>query len=216
MRLLTIIFTFINISVFGQTEKTISKSSIDSLTSISEFIEVRKDTFNYFSIVDTSINQYRLPDNFVKPKKWNDAEKSRIDHEFYGATYPDTFDLQDALATIDTAKNFWTVCAAKSWCIKNYNQAFPFLVARLTIKTKVGLQNTADLIIWDRIGSGDLKFFGHGGGMQEDIFTIAGRASWILNELTGEEFAVVHGSMTEVKAKEYKRLWTEYINELIK
>jgi hypothetical protein len=72
------------------------------------------------------------------------------------------------------------------------------------------------LIIWERIGSGDLKFYGHGGGMQEDIFTIAGRASWILNELTGEEFAVVHCSMTEVQANEYKRLWTEYIIELKK
>jgi hypothetical protein len=216
MRHLTIILTFISISVFGQTERTIAKSSIDSLTSISEFIGVGKDTFHYFSLVDTIINQYRLPDNFVKPKKWNDAEKSRTDYEFYGGTYPDTFDLQDALATIDTAKNFRTVCAAKSWCLKNYNQAFPFLVARLTIKTKVGLENTADLIIWERISSGDLKFYGHGGGMQEDIFTIAGRASWILNELTGEEFAVVHGSMTEVQAKEYKRLWTEYINELKK
>jgi hypothetical protein len=216
MRHLTIILTFISISAFGQTERTIAKSSIDSLTSISEFIGVGKDTFHYFSIVDKSINQYRLPDNFVKPKKWNDAEKSRTDHEFYGGTYADTFDLQDALATIDTAKNFWTVCAAKSWCLKNYNQAFPFLVTRLTIKTKVGLENMADLIIWERIGSGDLKFYGHGGGMQEDIFTIAGRASWILYELTGEEFAVVHVSMTEVQAKEYKRLWAEYINELKK
>jgi len=216
MRLLTILFAFVSISTFGQTEGTIAKSSTDSLTSISVFFGVGKDTFQYFSVVDTTINQYKLPDNFVKPKKWNDTEKSRTEHEFYGGTYPDTFDLKDALAAIDTAKNFWTVCAAKSWCIKNYNQAFPFLVARLTIKTKVGLENTADLIIWERIGSGDLKFYGHGGGMQEDIFTIAGRASWILNELTGEEFAVVHGNMTEVQAKEYKRLWTEYINELKK
>ena len=216
MRLLTIIFTFISISVFGQTERTIAKSSIDTLTSISEFIGAGKDTFHYFSLVDTSINQYRLPDNFVKPKRWNEAEKSRTDQELYGGTYPDTFDLKDALAAIDTAKNLWTLCAAKSWCLKNYSQAFPFLVARLTIKTKVGLENTADLIIWERIGSGDLKFYGHGGGMQDDIFTIAGRASWILNELTGEEFAVVHCSMTEVQANEYKRLWTEYIIELKK
>ena len=216
MRLLTIIFTFISISVFGQTERTIAKSSIDTLTSISEFIGAGKDTFHYFSLVDTSINQYRLPDNFVKPKRWNEAEKSRTDQEFYGGTYRDTFDLKDALAAIDTAKNLWTLCVAKSWCLKNYSQAFPFLVSRLTIKTKVGLENTADLIIWERIGSGDLKFYGHGGGMQEDIFTIAGRASWILNELTGEEFAVVHCSMTEVQANEYKRLWTEYIIELKK
>ena len=216
MRLLTIIFTSICISVFGQKKRTIAKSSIDSLTSISEIIGVGKDTFHYFSVVDTNINQYRLPNNFIKPKKWIEAEKSRTDYEFYEGSYPDTFDLQDALAAIDTAKNFWTVCDAKSWCLKNYNQAFPFLVARLSVKSKVGLENTADLIIWERIESGDLKFYGHGGGMQEDIFTIAGRSSWILNELTGEEFAVVHGSLTEVQGKEYQRLWTEYINGLNK
>lgn len=216
MKLPTIIFTLVSISVFGQTEKTIPISSIDTLTSISEIIGAGRDTFHYFSVNDTSVNQYRLPDHFVKPQNWNNAEKSRTDHEFYGGIYPDTFDLKDALTVIDTAKNFWTVCAAKSWCIKNYNQAFPFLVARLSIKTKVGLENTADLIIWERIGSGDLNFYGHGGSIHEDIFTIAGRASWILNELTGEEFAVVHGSMTEVQAKEFQKLWIEYINELKK
>lgn len=148
MRHLTIILTFISVSVFGQTERTLAISSIDSLTSISEFIGLAKDTFDYFSLVDTSFNKYALPDNFVKSKKWHDAEKARTEHEFYGGTYPTSFKLQDALATIDTAKNFLTVCATKSWCLKNYNQVFPYLVARLTIKTKVGLENTADLIIW--------------------------------------------------------------------
>ena len=82
------------------------------------------------------------------------------------------------------------------------------------MKKKVGLINTADLIIWDRISTGDLEFYGHGAGMQEDIFTIAGRASWILNELTGEEFAVVHGSLSDEQAEEYKRQWKGYIDKL--
>ena len=214
MKHLTIIFALLSIAVFGQTNGSAFTLSSDSLHSILEIAVNRTDTLHYFSIADTTIDQYRLPAHFVKPKNWNDAEKSRTDHEFYGGSYSDTFDLKDALAAIDTAKNFWTVCAAKSWCLKNYYEVFPFLVARLTNKTKVGLENTADLIIWDRIVSGDLKFYGHGGGMNEDIFTVAGRASWILNELTGEEFAVVRTSMTEDQAIAYKKQWIEYINGL--
>ena len=180
------------------------------------YLTLKQESFLYFSMRDTNVQSYQLPENFVKPKKWVDAEKSLVDHEFYGGTYPDTYELKDALSAIDTAKNFSTVCAAKSWCLHNYEQAFPYLVARLTMKTNVGLNNKGDLIIWERILSGDLTFYGHGGGMQEDIFTIAGRASWILNELTGESFAVVHGDLTEELAIEFKRLWVDYVNELEK
>lgn len=179
-----------------------------------EHLTLKQVSFLYFSMSDTNVQSYHLPENFVKPKKWVDAEKSRFDHEFYGGTYPKTYELEDALSAIDTAKNFSTVCAAKSWCLHNYEQVFPFLVARLSMKTFVGLKNTGDLIIWERFLSGDLKFYGHGGGMQEDIFTIAGRASWILNELTGESFAVVHADLTEAQAIEFKRLWVDYVKVL--
>jgi len=216
MKLFLSIVTLIGVSAILQSERTSSIPITESLTSNSETVKIERDTFHYFSIVDTNIYQYKLPDNFVKPKKWRDAEKSRIDYELYGNSYSDTFKLIDALAAIDTAQDFWNVCTAKSWCLKNYNQVFPFLVARLSVKIKIGLVNTADLIIMDRIGSGDLKFYGHGGGMQEDIFTIAGRASWILNELTGEEFAVVHGNMTENQSIEFKKLWLAYLNNLEK
>jgi hypothetical protein len=88
---------------------------------------------------------------------------------------------------------------------------FPHLICRLSNKTKIGLVNTADFIIWDRIRSGELKFYGHGGGMQEDIFTIAGRASWILNWMTGESFASVGIELTPALAKEYQEAWVQYI-----
>ena len=135
--------------------------------------------------------------------------------DWYGSSYPDTFDLQDALALIDTATDL-SFRSAKSWCIKNYKQAFPYLVARLSDKRKIGLKNTADLIIWDRIGTGDLQFYGHGGAITEDVFTVAGRASWILNQLTGEEFAVVHGNLTQEEAEKFKELWIKYVDKLKK
>ena len=64
------------------------------------------------------------------------------------------------------------------------------------------------------MNTGDLKFYGHGGVITEDLFTIAGRASWILNELTGEDFAIVHGNLTQFDAEKFKTLWTDYIDKL--
>lgn len=173
------------------------------------------DTFKYFSIVDTNFSKYKLPDNFKKPEKWLKADEARkgMLGDWYGGSYDDTFNLQNALALIDTATDM-SFGSAKSWCIKNYRQAFPYLIARLSEKRKIALKNTADLIIWDRIASGDLKFYGHGSCITEDLFTVAGRASWILNQLTGENFAEVYGNLTPQDAEKFKKQWTEYINNL--
>lgn len=173
-----------------------------------------KDTFDYFAIADTNYIKYSLPTDFEKPDNWKKAEKSREKFEFYGNSYSDTFSLQVAFSIIDTAKDFGTIMSARSWCLDNYGIAFPYLVTRLSMKKKIGLENSADLIIWDRIRTGDLKFYGHGGGMNEDIFTIAGRASWILNELTGEDFAIVRIGMTNEQAVEFKNMWAKYIEKL--
>lgn len=199
-----------------ETSKPNTIETKNTLQASVELTQVR-DTFQYFLIFDTNYSKYTLPKYFKKPKKWLTADKDRkeMSRDWYGGSYPDSFKLHNALALIDTATDLSFV-SAKSWCIKNYDQAFPYLIARLTDKRKIGLKNTADLIIWDRIGSGDLKFYGHGGIITEDIFTVAGRASWILNQLTGEEFAIVHGDLTQKQAEKFKTLWIEYIKKLKK
>ncbi|MBL4704950.1 MAG: hypothetical protein JKY54_10535 [Flavobacteriales bacterium] len=218
---LYILILFLSIACNAQQNDTIEIDGVKVIGPIRDSVSVTEinfasgiDGFTYFSISDTNYHLYQLPENFVKPQNWRASEESNQEHEFYGNTYPDSFKLADVLAIIDTSTNLWAVCSAKSWCLKNGKESFPYLVTRLSMKKKVGLINTADLIIWDRISTGDLEFYGHGAGMQEDIFTIAGRASWILNELTGEEFAVVHGSLSEEQAEEYKRQWKGYIDKL--
>jgi len=195
---------------FGQKNDSLGIKSIEKI----EF-EI-EDTFDYFILIDTNYNNYSLPTAFEKPKNWKEEEKSRKDFERYGNSYSDSFNLEDALSIIDTAKDFGTIMSAKSWCLDNYETAFPYLVARLSMKKKIGIENSADLIIWDRIRTGDLNFYGHGGGIDEDIFTIAGRASWILNELTGEDFATVQIGLTKEQAIEFKNMWTQYIERLKK
>lgn len=169
------------------------------------------DTLTYFSYQDKNLNQYLLPKTFNKPENWKDKSKEA---EFYGATFSDTLELEKVLSIIDDSIHFEDILIAKSWSIYNYKQIFPHLVSRLSNKKKVGLTNTADLIIWCRIETGDLKFYGHGGGISEDIFTIAGRASWILNEITGEKFASVQCNLTVEESKHFKNKWIEYISEL--
>jgi hypothetical protein len=224
---LYIFLAILNLSVHGQNQDTViiiddykvkvNKNAFDSLKSTVKTIMIGEngvDTFRYFKIVDTNISKYILPNAFSKPKKWQDADICRKDIDAYIICYSNTFDIHDALAIIDTAKDFSTFCVAQDWCIKNYKQAFPHLVVRLSAKQKIGIENSKDLIIWERFETGEMKFYGHGGGMQEDIFTIAGRASWILNELTGENFALVHGNLTELQAAEFKKQWEDYIKEL--
>ena len=191
---------------------TISLLSMNiSLSQTDDIFTKSDDSTKYFSILDTNITKYQLPPIFEKPENWKKKTKQG---ESYPGEKPDTLELSEVLIIIDSSDEFWDICQAKSWCIKNYTIAFPHLISRLSDKRKVGLAGTADLIIWCRITTGDLKFYGHGGVISEDVFTVAGRASWVLNEITGEEFVSVQCDMTEEESEEYKKKWIEYINKL--
>ncbi|XOV68687.1 MAG: hypothetical protein ACFHU9_05795 [Fluviicola sp.] len=219
MKLLTSFVLFFSLSTFAQKD-TIQIDGISVLVDSSIIVKSSllggkgEDRYEYFSLTDTNSIKYKLPTYFVKPKKWEESEKSREKFEAYGNDYPDTFNLHIVLDIIDQERDFTILCSAKSWCMDNPELIFHHLIPRLGNKQKVGLINTADLIIWDRISSGDLDFYGHGGGMSEDIFTISGRASWILNELTGEEFAVVHGNLSQEEANNFKSMWVDYLMDL--
>lgn len=195
---------------------TVSKEEIEKLPSLVKTTSVTgKDTFEYFSIPDTAISQYKLPAGYKKTKKWESADKARKDFPWgYYGQYGAAYGLKDALAALDTAKQFHNICIANSWCLDHYEVVFPYLVVRLGEKRKVGLENSADLIIWDRLGTGDLESYGHGGSVDEDLFTVAGRASWILGEITGEDFSQVHGETSKEVIIQYKRFWLSYLQRL--
>jgi hypothetical protein len=166
------------------------------------------DTFSYFNHQDSLRASYSLPPSFKKPSAWIEEQH---EYRFYSSNDTLGFSLDSVFQIIDSEQEFWRLCAAKTWCFEHPSEVFPHLICRLSNKTKIGLVNTADLIIWDRIRSGELKFYGHGGGMQEDIFTVAGRASWILNWMTGENFASVGIELTPALAREYQAAWVRYI-----
>ncbi len=187
----------------------------DSTLMVPEF-PTGVDNNAYFVIPDTDYTLYRLPEKLIKPEKWLEMDKQRAESNFFYFTpyYSASMDLTTALSFIDSAKQFNQVLEGISWCIYHYDETFPFLVARLSNKTKIGLKNTADLIILGRMDTGDLRFYGHGGVIREDLFTIAGRASAALNQITGESFAVVNPDLTKEAALNFKQLWLEYITKL--
>ena len=205
-----IIFLFVLLSSCAP-----SKTNYTMPTEHLEEVRTVNDTFKYFTLADTNLAIYRLPKQFVKPQKWLKAD-TNWNARFslgYRQAYPTTFDLTQALAMIDTAKEFDHILMAKTWCVDHYAEAFPHLIQRLGFKQKIGLVNSADLIIVDRLATGDMEFYGHGGSVYEDLFTPAGRVSYILNSITGEKFAVVNGDLGVSEAEECKRLWVEYVNE---
>ena len=193
-----------------------SKTNYTMPTEHLEEVRTVKDTFKYFTLSDTNVALYLLPKQFVKPLKWLQAD-TNWNARFslgYRQAYPTTFNLTQALAMIDTAKEFDHILMAKTWCVDHYAEAFPHLIQRLGFKQKIGLVNSADLIIVYRLTTGDMQYYGHGGILSEDLFTPAGRASYILNSITGEHFAVVNGDLSVSEALEYKRLWVDYLRGL--
>lgn len=82
---------------------------------------------------------------------------------------------------------------------------------QLTDSTLTRLESTYRLIQWDRIRSGDLVFPGRGFVVYDDVFTVAGRANWILRTVTETSFGYVKPDSTAEQLAELKRTWRSYL-----
>src|SRR4051812_31130749 len=109
-------FGFALLSMKAQTS-TVSKKEIEKLPSVISLSSSGRDTFDYFSISDTAVSTYKLPAGYKKTTKWLKAEKARKDMPWgYYGKYGAAYGLKDALAALDTAKQFHNICIANSWC----------------------------------------------------------------------------------------------------
>ena len=84
----------------------------------------------------------------------------------------------------------------------------PHLVNQLESNNEVKLKNTSRLIIWERIILGDIMFEGKGMQVDDDLFSVAGRANWILRYLTGKNYGLVKPNSTLEELKQLKSNWT--------
>lgn len=86
------------------------------------------------------------------------------------------------------------------------------LVSQLTDTTKVSLKDTSKLIIWERIKSGEILFEGKGVQISDDLFTVAGRANWVLRNLTSKNFGHVKPTSSPEELKALQDKWTRWKN----
>ncbi|MFC4478005.1 hypothetical protein [Flavobacterium chungangensis] len=118
------------------------------------------------------------------------------------------------LDKIDNNREYGYLFEAEYWVGYNYEKIIPQLINRITNKKEVGLVNSADLMIFERIESGDLKAYGHGLIVNDDLFTIAGRANRLLTVVTGENFGSVSMKSTPKDLHILQEKWIVWLNEL--
>ncbi len=74
----------------------------------------------------------------------------------------------------------------EAWCLlprADRVRLVGLLAPALESRKRVPLRTPEDLIIMYRWGTGDLEFKGHGGFVNQDLFTVGGRAAWAVEEL---------------------------------
>ena len=84
----------------------------------------------------------------------------------------------------------------------------------MTNKKEVGIFNSADLIIWERVQAKQMQFYGHGGISNDDLFTVAGRANRLLTKITGEDFGHVSMYSTQEQLEKLQQAWIKWLKKL--
>ena len=86
------------------------------------------------------------------------------------------------------------------------------LAVQLTNNTKADLKATNRLIIWERITSGEIQFEGKGYQVPDDLFTVAGRANWILRNLTKKNFGYVRPTTSNQELEKLQQTWLRWLS----
>ena len=165
-------------------------------------------------------SKYYLPAEFLKPQRWLNSDSIRqkfrtSDTDILITTVPSgripkqldfltQFNLhirQSGLSSLRTLLNL---------SIAEYKNAFPYLVYFLTdtsTANKVNFDGDPNKI-------NDFQFYKNHLLNSKNLNSVSTRVSFILNDLTGENFAIVRPNSTMAELKFYQNLWIEWINNL--
>jgi len=167
----------------------------------------------------SQITNLEFPSKDKLPKEFQEAIEEQT-REYYRLFRNDTttknYSTDFILEKIDNSKNYDYIFAAEYWIAFHYQEIIPFLIERVSNKKEIGLTNTADLIIWERVNSKHLKFYGSGGVSQDDLFTIAGRANRLLIKITGENFGHISMYSSQKELEELQTKWVEWLDKILK
>jgi hypothetical protein len=154
----------------------------------------------------------KLSEKFIKTIKEQTREYNRLFYRDSAKTK--NYTAKFILDKIDRDSNYQYLFIAEYWIAFHYKEIIPDLIKRLTNKTEIGIINSADLIIWERVQSKQMKFYGHGGISFDDLFTISGRANRLLTEITGEELGHVSMYSTKEDLVGLQKKWIEWLKKL--
>lgn len=104
---------------------------------------------------------------------------------------------------------FWIAMDSVRFCT-----LIPELINDLVDTTYLGLTNANDVNIWCRIRNGDLKQTSFNYQIDDDIFKVCGRASWILKRLTKNKFGNIRCETTLEDMKIIQKQWIKWLNSL--
>lgn len=173
---------------------------------------------NYIKSHKIDLKNLKFPKNAKLSKKMQlalEEQKSESERIFrHGEKQNIEQGMNYYLNKIDSFEDYYPIFYAEYALPPHYADVIPELITRITNGKEVGLKNTADLIIWERIESGDLEFYGHGGIAADDLFTVAGRANHLLKKITGEDFGYVSMYSTEKDLKKLQGRWIYWLKQI--
>lgn len=117
--------------------------------------------------------------------------------------------IDQKIVTVDNWPEVYLLMVASS---KQKDSVIDLLINHLTNLKETKLALTSRLIIWDRIITKDIFFEGKGLQIGDDLFTLAGRANWILRNLTKQHFGLVTPASTKQSMQELQAKWKKWRN----
>lgn len=99
--------------------------------------------------------------------------------------------------------------------VNNYEKDTNYLrslAEQITNTTETKLKGTSQLIIWDRIITGDIIFEGKGLVIENDLFTVAGRANQLLQNLCDRNLGYISVKSTPKDLEIMKEQWLAHLN----
>lgn len=96
-----------------------------------------------------------------------------------------------------------------------YAKYIPELILKLTDTTYIGLTNASDVTIWARLKTGQMTHNPLNYQIDDDIYTVAGRASWILKRLSKNEFGIIKPGLKEKELLTIQKQWIKWLNTLV-
>jgi hypothetical protein len=117
-----------------------------------------------------------------------------------------------ALEIVVKDSHYLDLIAAASYLLREKEDGLRALVGLVADRRHVGLDGFADLSIPARIELGDMKDDGHGLTLWDDLFIVAGRANWILEEATCRTFGPIDLYTKPTRLKLISALWQKYLD----